>query len=803
MRYLNLTRILFVSLFLFGVVSSRAGKFTQFVDPFIGTGAIEDGLSGNNYPGATMPFGMVQLSPDTHEAPDWYNASGYDHNDSRIYGFSHTRLSGTGACDLIDILLMPTTGETTVSTFSHDNEMAQPGYYKVLLDTDSIMAELSATTRTAIHRYTYPSGSSRNLWIDLDHSAHKGSWDRKIINAQIRQTGPDTFEGYRVITGWAKLRKVYFSMKFSQPVESFILYDGDGRKYEDEDTKVINGRSPKALLSFGHNNKPIMVKVGISGVSVANARENLNREARDNDFFHYVADADSVWDNHLGKIEVEGDPEKMKTFYTALYHTMIQPNTFSDINGDWMTPDYSVSRLPEGETQYTTFSLWDTYRAAHPLYTIISPELTRDFVNSMLRHYEYYGYLPIWHLWGQDNYCMIGNHSIPVVADAVLKNIPGIDADLAWQAVVNSSTNSHPNSPFKVWEEYEYMPENIQTQSVSITLEMAYDDWCAAQLAERMADSHAKERFMKRALYYRNLYDESTNFFAPKDDSGNWIKPFDPLKYGANGGNPFTEGNAWQYYWYVPHNIPDLIRLTGGKKAFEKKLDTFFTLTDTSGEKNDNISGLIGQYAHGNEPSHHVAYLYNYVGKPEKTRKMVSKIMNELYNNNYNGYAGNDDCGEMSAWYVFSAMGFYPVNPCGGIYDIGLPIFDKCTIHLSNGNDFTITSSRPNSKKLVTNNLVSEGLGSDNLNSDKLPSNNSGSNNSDSGNSGSNNLSYDNLDSKNLGSNNSDSKNLGSNNSDSGNLVVKKISLNGRPLSVLQISHKDILNGGLLNFDLN
>ena len=676
--------------------AALAGNYTQYVNPFIGTGAIDGGLSGNNYPGATVPFGMVQLSPDTHEAPDWYNASGYDHNDSRIYGFSHTRLSGTGASDLIDILMMPTTGDLKVSSFSHDRETASPGYYKVHLNDEGIDAELSATTRTGLHRYSYPKGADRNIWLDVDHSANKGSWDRRIINAQIRQTAPNRLEGYRVITGWAKLRKVYFVIDFSEPISELKLFDGDGREYTADDATLINGRSPRALISFGAGDKPVVGKVALSGVSLANARENMKAETDSYDFDRYVAAADRQWDSQLGKIEAKGDPENLTTFYTALYHMMLQPNTFSDINGEWMTPDYSVAKVPAGETQYTTFSLWDTYRAAHPLYTITEPERTRDFVNSMLRHYDYYGYLPVWHLWGQDNYCMIGNHAIPVVVDAVLKGIPGIDKAHAWEAVKNSSLQSHPNSPFGVWEKYGYMPENIQSQSVSITLEMAYDDWCAAQLAKAMGDEESAERFTRRSQFYRNLHNPDNMFFAPKDDAGNWIEPFDPLKFGANGGNPFTEGNAWQYYWYVPHDMEGLISLTGGPKAFEKKLDTFFTLTDTSGEKNDNISGLIGQYAHGNEPSHHVAYLYNNVGKPEKTRGMVKRIMTELYNNNYNGYAGNDDCGEMSAWYVFSAMGFYPVNPASGEYSVGLPLFDECVIHLPSGKDFSITADRRN-----------------------------------------------------------------------------------------------------------
>lgn len=691
------------------VFNAFAGTYTQYVNPFIGTGAIDGGLSGNNYPGATVPFGMVQLSPDTHDAPDWYNASGYDHNDSRIHGFSHTCLSGTGASDLIDILMMPTTGDLKVSSFSHDKETASPGYYKVHLADEGIDAELSATTRTGLHRYSYPKGAERNIWLDVDHSANKGSWDRRIINAQIRQTAPNRLEGYRVITGWAKLRKVYFVIDFSEPISELKLFDGDGREYTADDATLINGRSPRALISFGLGDKPVVGKVALSGVSLPNARENMQAEAPTYDFDHYVAAADRQWDSQLGKIEAKGDPEKLTTFYTALYHMMLQPNTFSDVNGEWMTPDYSVARVPDVETQYTTFSLWDTYRATHPLYTIIEPERTRDFVNSMLRHYEYYGYLPVWHLWGQDNYCMIGNHAIPVVVDAVLKGIPGIDRKHAWEAVKNSSLQSHPNSPFGVWEKHGYMPENVQSQSVSITLEMAYDDWCAAQLAKVMGDEESAERFTRRSQFYRNLHNPENMFFAPKDDSGNWIEPFDPLMFGANGGNPFTEGNAWQYYWYVPHDMEGLISLTGGAKAFEKKLDTFFTLTDTSGEKNDNISGLIGQYAHGNEPSHHVAYLYNNVGKPEKTRAMVKRIITELYNNNYNGYAGNDDCGEMSAWYVFSAMGFYPVNPASGEYSVGLPLFDECTIHLPSGKDFSITADRRNPASIKVKKMLLNG----------------------------------------------------------------------------------------------
>lgn len=686
-------RIVFPLLFLLSAVEGIAGDYARYVDPFIGTGAVRGGLSGNNYPGATAPFGMVQLSPDTHSAPDWYNASGYDYNDSTIYCFSHTRLSGTGASDFIDIAFFPTTGNATKSRFSHSQEAASPGYYSVDLLDEGIRAELSATTRVGIHRYTYPKGKARRLIIDLDHSANKDSWGRTVIQSQIRQTGPRTVEGFRVITGWAKLRKVYFTVEFSDDIVSLSLSDGGTER---QGTTVINGRSLKGIVDFGNAARPVVAKVALSGVSIPNARLNMESEAPHFDFDGYVAQTRGNWNEILGLVEAEGPEDRLRTFYTALYHTMIQPNTFSDVNGQYMTPAYSVGQVAAGATQYSTFSLWDTYRAAHPLYSLLLPGHNAAFVNSMLRHYADYGYLPVWHIWGQDNYCMIGNHAVAVIADAVLRGLPGIDVASAYEAVRESSLQSHLNSPFDVWEKYGYMPETRQSQSVSITLEMAYDDWCVAQMARKLGRQADYDRFIARSQYFRNLYDTSTGFFRAKDETGKWIEPFDPLKFGANGGYPFTEGNAWQYCWYVPHDIPALISLMGGDKAFEKRLDTFFALTDTSGVKNDNISGCIVQYAHGNEPSHHVAYLYNEAGAPRKTQRMVRRIMDEMYNNTSSGYAGNDDCGEMSAWYVFSAMGFYPVNPASGLYSLGTPLFDRCTLHLPSGHDFVITASRRN-----------------------------------------------------------------------------------------------------------
>ena len=699
--------LLSVCAFSLTLATLQAGEITKYVNPFIGTGAIDGGLSGNNYPGATSPFGMIQLSPDTSEAPNWGDASGYDYNRNTIVGCSHTRLSGTGASDLIDITLMPTSSGRTSSAFTHDEEKARPGYYQVMLKDENINAELTTTQRNGIHRYQYPAGKDAEIILDMDHSADKGSWGRRIINSQIRILNDHAVEGYRIITGWAKLRKIYFYMEFSSPILTSTLRDG-GRVHEN--TAVINGTNLHGCFRFGQlNGKPLTCKVALSSVSMENARQNMEQEAPHWDFDRYVAAADADWEKQLGKIEVKGTEVQKEIFYTALYHTMIQPNTMSDVNGEYMAADYTTRKVANNETHYTTFSLWDTFRASHPLYTLLEPERVTDFVKSMIRQYEYYGYLPIWQLWGQDNYCMIGNHSIPVITDAILKGIPGIDMEKAYEAVYNSSVTSHPNSPFEVWEKYGFMPENIQTQSVSITLEQAFDDWCVAQLAAKLNKDADYQRFHKRSEYYRNLFHPKTKFFQSKNDKGEWIEPFDPYQYGGNGGHPFTEGNAWQYFWYVPHNIQALMELTGGTKAFEQKLDTFFTSTYKSEQMNHNASGFVGQYAHGNEPSHHVAYLYNFAGQPWKTQKYVSHILNTLYNNTSSGYAGNDDCGQMSAWYVFSAMGFYPVNPADGRYIIGSPLLDECTLKLAGNKEFRIRTIRKSPEDIYIQSVTLNG----------------------------------------------------------------------------------------------
>jgi len=659
-------------------------------------------LSGSNFPGTTTPFAFVQLSPDTRDAPD-DPASGYDYNDKTIVGFSHTHLSGTGVADLFDVLLMPTTGELKLnpgnaknshsgyrSTYSHQQESAWPGYYQVMLQDYGINAELTSASHTGMHRYTFPASRQSHIVIDMDHSLDKkrGYWQCRIIGAEIKVVNNHTIEGYRIITGWARLRKVYFHAEFSKAFDSVVMANGNQKPHA---TTLLNGSALKAALNFSTTDQEqVLVKVAISSVSIDNARMNMTAEIPDWDFNKVSQQSADEWEKELGKIRIEGTPEQKQIFYTGLYHAFTQPNNTADVNGDYQATDMTIKNAPD-KVQYSTFSLWDTYRAAHPLYTLIQPEKTAGFINSMLRQYDTYGYLPIWQLWNDENYCMIGNHAIPVITDAILKGVPGIDVEKAYNAVIASSSIDHPGSPFSAWEKYGYIPEDIESQSVSITVEMAYDDWCVAQLAKKLGKTADYERFIKRSSFYKNLYNPKTGFFQAKTMDGKWLTPFDPLNYGGNGGSPYTEANAWQYSWYVPQNVPDLISLMGGNKSFTAKLDTFFTLANKPGDVNGNASGFIGQYAHGNEPSHHIAYLYDYAGQPWKTQYYVSKVLNELYNNSSSGYAGNEDCGQMSAWYIFSAMGFYPVNPANGVYAIGSPILKSASIALSNGKSFNVS----------------------------------------------------------------------------------------------------------------
>ena len=695
----------------FFMSSSMATDYTKYVNPFIGTQTDDTGaLSGSTFPGPTMPQGMVQLAPETEQYVTWDPCCGYDYNRDSIFGFTHTHLSGTGCTDLIDISLMPTTKHVTPELlrkgifalpFKHSHEKAAPGYYMVdLLGGENINVELSATVHAGIHKYTFPEGKEQTVILDLDRMTFRGDAyytgrrAYQIIQSQIRILDDKTIEGFRVVTGWAKLRKVYFRIEFSRPFESRILMDG-GRNAGGSD--VVNGRTLRAALRFPNNKKDVLAKVAISPVDNDGARGNMKAEAQSWDFNYYTRAAHDAWEKELSTIDIEGTDDQKAIFYTGLYHVLMQPNTMSDVDGRYMDTNFEIKQMPKGQAYHSTFSLWDTFRAAHPLYTLLYPDIAVQFVRDMVLHHETYGYLPIWDLWGQDNYCMIGNHAIPVVADAIMSELPGLDVERAYKAMVESSTRTHPNSPFEVWEEFGYMPQNRQNTSVSITMEQAFDDWCVAAVAKKLGKTADYERFIKRSEYYRNLFNPATGFFQPKDDKGNWLEPFDPLSYE----NPcFVEGNAWQYMWFVPQNPQGLIDLFGGVKPFIKKLNENFTLTETSGEVNGNASGFIGQYAHGNEPSHHTVYLYNFAGQPWRTQELVEQVRSTFYNASPCGYAGNDDCGQMSAWYIFSSLGFYPFNAGSAEYVIGTPLFRHAVLHMPGGKDLTINAPRKSDKAI-------------------------------------------------------------------------------------------------------
>ena len=714
-------RIAFVCLAACAAMGSVATDYTKYVNPFIGTQTDDTGaLSGSTFPGPTMPQGMVQLAPETEQYVTWDPCCGYDYNKDSIFGFTHTHLSGTGCTDLIDVSLMPTTKHVTPELlrkgifalpYKHAQESAVPGYYMVdLLGGENIKAELSATVHAGIHKYTFPEGKGQTIILDLDRMTFRGDAyytgrrAYQIIQSQIRVIDDKTIEGFRVVTGWAKLRKVYFRAEFSRPIASRILMDG-GRNAGG--SNVINGRTLRAALSFdASKDKDVMVKVAISAVDNEGARKNMKAEAWSWDFSYYTKAAHDAWEKELSTIDIEGTDDQKTIFYTGLYHVLMQPNTISDVDGRYMDTNFEIKQMPKGQAYHSTFSLWDTFRAAHPFYTLLYPNIAVQFVRDMVLHHETYGYLPIWDLWGQDNYCMIGNHAIPVVADAILSELPGLDVERAYKAMVESSTRTHPNSPFEVWEQYGYMPQNKQNVSVSITMEQAFDDWCVAAVAKKLGKTEDYERFIKRSEFYRNLFNPTTGFFQPKDDKGNWIEPFDPLSYE----NPcFVEGNAWQYMWFVPQNPQGLIDLFGGVKPFIKKLNENFTLTETSGEVNGNASGFIGQYAHGNEPSHHTVYLYNFAGQPWRTQELVEQVRSQFYNATPCGYAGNDDCGQMSAWYIFSSLGFYPFNAGAAEYIIGTPLFRRAVLHMPNGKSLTINAPRKSDKAIYVKSIKLNG----------------------------------------------------------------------------------------------
>ena len=666
--------------------SCSSSDYTQLVNPFIGTD-----FTGNTYPGAQAPFGMVQLSPD-NGLSGWDRISGYFYPDSTIAGFSHTHLSGTGAGDLYDILYMPVTlpyNETAegnlgiYSKFSHNDEEASAGYYRVKLQDYNINVELTATPRCGIQRYTFPKAESMVV-LNLKKAMN---WDF-TMDSQIEIVDSCNIRGYRFSEGWARGQKVYFAARFSTPFKSVEIADAD-IKLKGQQV----GTSKVARFMFDtEEGEQITIVTALSGVSIEGAEKNLNAEAPHNDFDKYLAVAKADWNKQLGRIQVKGaQADDQVNFYTALYHSMIAPTIYSDVDGKYYGPDKQVHQA-DGWVNYSTFSLWDTFRAAHPLFTYTEPARVNDMVKSFIAFYEQNGRLPVWNFWGSETDMMIGYHAVPVIVDAYLKGIGDFDAEKALQACVATanideyrgigSYKTRGFIPFNVTDQY-----NSENWSLSRTLEYAFDDFCIAEMAKKMGKTDIANEFYKRSQNYRNVFNPATGFMQPIDDKGVFQRDFNPDEYTAH----ICESNAWHYFWSVQHDINGLVSLTGGQDKFAAKLDSMFTYIPAGNEELPIFStGMIGQYAHGNEPSHHVIYLYNKVRQPWKAQKYAAQVMHELYFNAPAGLCGNEDCGQMSAWYVFSAMGFYPVNPVSGEYEIGTPLFPEMRLNLDNGKTFTV-----------------------------------------------------------------------------------------------------------------
>jgi predicted alpha-1,2-mannosidase len=681
-----------------------ADRHTRYVNTFIGTGG-----HGHTFPGATTPYGMVQLSPDTRTI-GWDACGGYHYSDSSILGFSHTHLSGTGISDLGDVLLMPFTGEAHLepgtpedpdsgyrSRFSHSSEQSSPGYYSVLLQDDDILAELTATARTGFHRYTFPENSKAGVIIDLVHTIYPDSNPEH----HIHMINDREIAGLKRSGGWAKDQHAFFHIQFNQPYQ-YKLYD-DG--VEVSGPEISNSKSLKAVLTFDLNkNDELLVKVGISSVDRNGAKNNLEAENAAWDFDQIKDAAHRMWAEQLSKIDIEGGTEDEKTiFYTALYHTAISPYIFNDVDGRYRGMDQQIHRSERD--MYTVFSLWDTFRANHPLHTITDPERNEDFIHSLLAKYEEGGILPKWELNANYTGTMIGSHAIPVIVDAYFKGLDNFDVEKAYSAMVQSMDYDTTGILFpseqvkkklmpmaKFYNKtMEYIPADLESESVSKALEYAYNDWCLAQMAKALGKQADYDRYSKRAKRYMEYYDEKTGFMRGKNQDGQWREPFDP-RHSRHRKDDYTEGNAFQWSWFVPHDVQGLIQLVGGQEVFAAKLDTLFSTSSelTGDEVSSDISGLIGQYAHGNEPSHHITHMYNFIGQPWKTQSLTDQIMGSLYFNDPNGLAGNEDCGQMSAWYVLNALGFYSFCPGEPVCSIGRPLFDNAVVRLPNGSQFTI-----------------------------------------------------------------------------------------------------------------
>ena len=661
---------------------TAATDYTQYVNTFIGAAD-----NGHTFPGACRPFGMIQTSPVTG-AVGWRYCSEYVYEDSVIWGFTQTHLNGTGCMDLGDILVMPVTGnrhrawDGYRSSFQKNSESATPGYYTVTLDEPGVKAELTATLHTALHRYIYNKADSASVLIDLQHGP---AWNEKQYHSQVKACdvkweNDSTLSGHVRNSVWVD-QDYFFTLQFNRPVISTVdLPMGETEK----------GRRIVATFDL-QPGEEVLMKIAMSTTGVEGAKANMAAEQPGWDFEGTRKQAKDEWNSYLSRIEMEGTPDEMTNFYTCFYHALIQPNEISDVDGKYRNAADSIVTATGGKF-YSTFSLWDTYRAAHPFYTMIVPERVDGFVNSLIDQAEVQGFLPIWGLWGKENYCMIANHGVSVVAEAYAKGFKGFDAERAFQAIKQTQTVSHKlKSNWEDYMKYGYFPTDLTAaESVSSTLESVYDDYAAADMARRMGKTEDVAYFSKRADFYKNLFDPTTKFMRPRKSDGTWKSPFDPTQaaHAESNGGDYTEGNAWQYTWHVQHDVPGLIALLGGEEAFTNKLDSLFTVELRT--QLADVTGLIGNYAHGNEPSHHVTYLYTLAGKPERTQELIRQIFDTQYRPAPDGLCGNDDCGQMSAWYMFSAMGFYPVNPVSREYVFGAPQMPKFVLHLQDGKTFTV-----------------------------------------------------------------------------------------------------------------
>lgn len=682
------------------------------VDPMIGTGG-----DGHTFPGATVPFGMIQLSPDTampdvKHAYKW--AAGYQYGDTSILGFSHTHFSGSGHSDLGDVLVMPVAGDVKLdpgspdkpgsgyrSRFDHSTERAEAGYYAVTLADYAVRAELTAGARVGWHRYTFPAGKPAHLLLDLRPSIY--DYDGKVLWSSLRVRTDGTVTGGRTTRGWAPGRQLYFAMRFNQPMTSRALknreeaipyrgFSGPGNRAGDTDG--ISGRALEGVFDFGNLGQPLVVKVAVSSVSEDNAVANLDTDGKGFDFDARRAEARGAWEKVLSTVDVQAPADTRRMFYTALYHAMISPSLSMDVNGQYRGPDNQV-HTAKGFDFYSTWSLWDVYRAQQPLVTLLRPDMSSQFIRSLIaaRDASPFGILPIWAYQGMETWCMVGYHAVPVIADAYMKGIRGFDPDKALQAMVASATYG-PYGGLDDYMKLGYVPIDRQPEAASKTVEYAFDDWSLARMAKAMGKDDVAATFMKRAGNWKNSFDTRTGFLRARKSDGAYREPFDPSS--AAYGSDYTEGNAWQYSWYVPQDVAGLIAALGGKDAFVKKLDSVFDakVDPKSFAHVEDITGLIGWYAHGNEPSHQVAYLYDYAGQPWKTQERLVQIMKTQYAPTPTGLVGNDDLGQMSAWYIFTSLGFYPVAPGSNEYVIGRPFVEKATLNLPGGKRFTVSADR-------------------------------------------------------------------------------------------------------------